>query len=229
MRAKTRSPSFPYRYLFLDWAETLSMSHFWEHCRDPQHSHHALYTHAQSALFGPRADPALIGAWLRGRLSSEEVISAVYPRPAFDPDHVLRELRRGCAEMRFVSPAIPTYLGRIRAHGVRVYIATDNMDTFTRWTVPGLALSALVDGWLNSADLGCTKADADPAGESAFFGPFLRAQAIGPGESLLLDDNADPAFGALLRCWGIDSIAVAPGTGLPAALERILAALDEQG
>lgn len=217
--------ALPYRYLFLDWAGTLSTSHFWEQFRDPRHPQHDIYRHAQAALFSPEGDRALLDAWLHGRVTSEQVVSALFALDQFDPPVVLRELRRSCEQMRFVSPALPAYIRRIRAHGVRVVIATDNMDTFSRWTVPAMGLARLVDGWLNSADLGCTKAETNAHGHSIFFGPFLRGHHIEPGESLLIDDNRDPMFGACMRRCGVDYVGIQPGTGLLPELERILAAL----
>jgi FMN phosphatase YigB (HAD superfamily) len=219
------APAFAYRYLFIDWANTLSTAHFWEQFRDPQHPHHAMYAHAQATIFASRGGSPWLDAWIHGKRTSEEIIAAVYQHPAFDPDFVLRELQDSCEKMQFVDPAIPAYLQSIRAHGIKVIIATDNMDTFSRWTVPGMRLSTLVDGWLNSADLKCTKTETDVLGQSLFFGPFLRANHIEAKESLLIDDN-DAAFGMRIERFGIDYISIEPGTGLKAELERILISLD---
>jgi FMN phosphatase YigB (HAD superfamily) len=76
----------------------------------------------------------------------------------------------------------------IRRSGVLVALATDNMDTFTRWTVPALGLGTLFDAILDSASLGTLKDDLTD-GQSRFFGPWLSANGIAPAEAVLVDDS----------------------------------------
>jgi hypothetical protein len=103
-----------------------------------------------------------------------------------------------------------------------VVIATDNMDTFHRWTVPGLRLHTLFDDVLNSWQLRALKEDVGQDGRSLFFANYLRAHGIGRGESLLLDD-CDERSAKTIRQYGVDCQHIEPGKGLAPALRELLA------
>jgi hypothetical protein len=213
-----------YKCIFLDWFYTLSNSIFWEHLNDPAHPHYQLFRTMQSALFGPTHSSARIDAWMRGELTSEEVIAPICQECGLDPQAVLHELRISCQQMKFVSEEVPHYMSHIRAKGIKVVIATDNMDTFSRWTVPAMRLPELFDGILNSYDLRGLKYDVDAQGRSIFFGDYLQANGIEAGESLLIDDG-DEQFGAAIRQFGIDYRHIEPGVGLIAELQTMVASL----
>lgn len=173
-----------YRCIFVDWHQTLSTSLFWEHGAEPTHPLHSLYAPVVSSLFHHSETIA----WMRGERSVEELLQRICLHHHFDYELILQELTVSCKAMQFVSPTIPRSLALLRAAGIRVAIATDNMDTFTRWTVPALKLHELVDDILNSFDLRALKSDLDSSGRSLFFANYLEKHALEPGESILLDD-----------------------------------------
>ncbi|GCE22648.1 hypothetical protein [Dictyobacter kobayashii] len=179
-----------YKCVFLDWAFTLSNSLFWEHLNDPEHTHFRAFQIIQKALFGKQGMHELMLDWMRGKLTSEDVVAAVCQQHVdLDPEMLLAELELSCSRMQFVSPQVPTYVSRLRARGIKVVVATDNMDTFTRWTTPALQLHTLFDDVLNSYDLQGLKADVDASGHSVFFDAYLQKQQIAYGESVLIDDG----------------------------------------
>jgi beta-phosphoglucomutase-like phosphatase (HAD superfamily) len=90
--------------------------------------------------------------------------------------------------MTFADPETPRLVAQLRRRGVRVVIATDNMDSFSRFTVPALGLSEMFDDILNSFELKALKADCDAGGRSLFFQPYLRAQELAPAQCVLIDD-----------------------------------------
>ncbi len=210
----------PYKCLFVDWHLTLSNSVFWEQFSDPAHPHYPLFTFMQAALFSPAGAQTWGIPWMRGQFTSEEVLTGVCRGADLDLAFALEELRRSCQQMRLVSDAIPDYIAGLRARGLRVVIATDNMDTFQRWTVPALGLRTLFDDILCSYELRALKEDADQHGQIRFFADYLQAHNIGPGESLLLDDG-DETFCDIIRRFGIDYWHIAPWKGLPAALQAL--------
>ncbi len=214
----------PYKCLFVDWHLTLSTSGFWQQFSPPQHPQHALFTTMQAKLFAPAQAQAWVIPWMRGVLSSEEVIDGVCQGTAISPAFALEALRVSCQQMRPVSDAVPQMIADLRSRGLKVVIATDNMDTFPRWTVPSLRLGTLFDDMLCSSDLGALKEDADQDGQSRFFASYARAQGLGPGESLLVDDGEED-FGAVIRQFGIDYLHSEPGKGLVPALRGLLASL----
>ena len=214
-----------YKCLFVDWHLTLSNSVFWEHLSNPTYPHYPIFDYMQAALFQSSAPGRWLLPWLRGALTSEEVIANVCQGTAFDQALVLAELIVSCQQMRLASEAIPALLSRLRAKGLKVVIATDNMDTFQRWTVPSLRLYELVDDILSSFELQALKMDTDEHGQSRFFADYLHSHAVGWGESLLLDDGGDE-YGNVIRQFGIDYQHIEPGRGLVPALELMLDALE---
>ena len=212
----------PYKCLFVDWYLTLSSSVFWEQFSDPKHQHYPLFAFMQSALFEPAGLKPWLLPWMRGQFTSEEVVAGVCRGADFDPAFALQALQTSCQQMCLISDAVPHYIASLRAQGLKVVIATDNMDTFHRWTVPGLRLRRMFDAILSSYELRALKEDADQHGRSRFFADYLQAHAIDQGESLLLDDG-DEAFGGIIRQFGIEYQHIEPGKGLLPALQALAA------
>lgn len=166
----------------------------------------------------------ILEPWMRGELTSEDIVHILCQEQKLDPGIVLHELMVSCQRMQFVSQEVPHYVSNLRAKGIQVVIATDNMDTFQRWTVPSLQLDTLFDAILCSSDLRSLKADRHHDGSSLFFAEHLRKHHVEHGESLLLDDG-DEAFGQVIRRFGIHYQQIAPGVGLVPALQTLLGAL----
>ncbi|MGN6483282.1 MAG: HAD family hydrolase, partial [Thermomicrobiales bacterium] len=164
--------------ILLDWYRTLSHSRFWDHWATAgDASLHDAAGRLSRALFAT-SEHRLVGHWMRGEMAAEDVIAVVAPMAGIDPDLALDGLAEHCASMPMVSAEVLPRVAQLRASGVRVGIATGNMDTFSRWTVPALGLDAVFDPILNSAELGALKADPlDAADGSPFFGAFLAGLA----------------------------------------------------
>ncbi|GHO68388.1 hypothetical protein KSC_072800 [Ktedonobacter sp. SOSP1-52] len=211
--------------LFLDWHNTLSTSLFWGHLSDPSHISHQMMGLITSYLFQSSGRVStILEPWMRGELTSEDIVHILCQEQKLDPGIVLHELMVSCQRMQFVSQEVPHYVSNLRAKGIQVVIATDNMDTFQRWTVPNLQLDTLFDAILCSSDLRSLKADRNHDGSSLFFAEYLRKHHVEHGESLLLDDG-DEEFGQVIRRFGIHYQQIAPGVGLVPALQTLLDAL----
>src|SRR5579871_3517434 len=115
-----------YTCLFVDWHLTLSTSMFWEQFSKPQHPHHALFALMQSKLFGPAGVARWVLPWMRGKLTSEDVLADVCRGTDVDLAFALQSLQDSCQQMRLVSEAIPHIVLALRAKGLKVVIATDN-------------------------------------------------------------------------------------------------------
>jgi FMN phosphatase YigB (HAD superfamily) len=195
---------------FLDWAGTLSNSGFWGHWREESGRD---WQTIQARLFGDRD---LIQAWMRGQLTAEDVIARLLADTDQDGDRWLRELERSCREMRFADDSLWELVPRIRALGTKVVIATDNMDTFPRWTIPALGMRDFVDDILDSWTLGVLKEDVDDDGRSRFFGPWLEANGMAPSETVLFDDGD-----LIARNLGLEWIQVTEEVPLATAIMRL--------
>ena len=204
-----------YTTVFLDWDGTLCRSKFWDHWAEGEGA--AAYAKIQTEFFG--ANHAFLSRWMHGQETAETASKVIAELTGVSPEHALKELRRSCQNMKFVSARIPELVNKLRTQGTAVVVATDTMDTFERWVVPALGLPGLFDGILNSYDLGALKKEAAADGTSAFFGKYMLKHALGPGECALVDDNTK---NAVVKDFGIDFIQVTPERGIIEIIESFL-------
>lgn len=175
--------------IFLDWNKTLSHSKFWGHWQKKNHQHHHIFKDIQSSFFS--ISSLRIRDWMRGKYTTEELVQYVAEHTKQNYDLLLKEFIQSCEQMEYSSPYIPNLIKQLQAKGMKVVIATDNMDSFTRWTVPSMKLNKLFDGILNSYNLKVLKTDTDDKGESLFFKKFLEENTLNPKNCVLIDDNLD--------------------------------------
>jgi FMN phosphatase YigB (HAD superfamily) len=141
------------RVVFVDWAKTLSTSLFWQQrpgCRMSA----ADSARVESYVFS-RAE--LLRQWMLGAMAAEDVCTLAAGRLGLAAADLLADLAHSCRCMESDDPASVDALRAIRKQGTKVVLATDNMDAFSRWTVPGLQLGGIFDAILNSASLGTLK------------------------------------------------------------------------
>lgn len=172
------------KVIFIDWDGTLSKSRFWQHwlSEDPES-----YNKIQQVLFVE--NPGMIQDWMRGFVSSELITAEIGLRAGLDSQILIKNLELSCRSMTFLYPEVLDIIQEKRQDGIKVVIATDNMDTFSRWTVPSLRLEQYFDGILTSADRGALKEDITQGGTSPFFHHYLTQNAIKPNEALWVDDR----------------------------------------
>jgi hypothetical protein len=208
--------------LFVDWHQPLSISIFWGQFSDPERPCHALFALMLSRLPGPAGESTWVLSWMRGKLTSEDVLADICRGTNVDLMYVLQTLQDRCQQMRLVSEAIPRMVAALRAKGLRVVIATDNMDAFPRWTIPSPRRARCSMIFLCSFEQRALKRDVDQDGCSRFFADYWQRHHISWGESLLLDDGCKD-FGASTRRLGIDCQHIEPGRGLVPAQQALLA------
>lgn len=206
-----------YKVIFIDWDKTLSISKFWGHLN---HSNQPLAEKLQTSLF-VNLKP-LINPWMRGEFTSEEIMRRVSSDSKIGFNKALLEFTKSCKSMKLVSDEIYALTSRLRSSGIKVVIATDNMDSFTRWTIPSLRLEDKFDAILNSFDLRALKKDTDNKGNSLFFKTFLEKHRILKGESLLVDDGDEKRK---FRDFGIEYRKIEPVVGLVPELKRVITQL----
>ena len=207
------------KVLCVDWDGTLSYSRFWENCDDTTLDPTAI-GHLTTFLF--RDSQALVQDWMKGFVSSATVVDILAQQFNLSSQALYQELERSCRAMQFADSSIPAKLTRIRDQGVKVVIATDNMDTFTKWTVPSLELELLFDGVLSSPDRGAFKKEVAD-GRSPFFDLYLNQQGLKPGEAVLLDDNPK---NAVVESLNMRFVHITPTNPLCKVLDSFIAATD---
>ncbi len=176
-----------YKCVFIDWHNTLSTSLFWDQTLARSAAHEHRYARLRASLFD--VNQSLIVPWMRGSLSTEAVIEVVADHTVLEVDFVMAEFVSSCQRMTLVSPVIPDLIAALRERGCLVVIATDNMDSFLRWTAPAMNLTDMVDGMLCSAAIGALKTEQDTT-RNLFFSAHLprrspRLHSSGPCKSVL--------------------------------------------
>ena len=188
------------RVVFVDWHGVLSRDPFWTSIRESVT--HPLRGQLEAGLVDIFAkESATANEWMKGLLSSEQVISAmgIQLDGRFREDFLARRLDIDCARMK-VNVELFEVLRKIKAQ-CSVVLATDNMDCFARTfdhvrarrrrpksepeTLADWAV--ICDDIICSSDVGALKAE-EPVG---FFGPWLTASDLEFCDAALIDDRAD--------------------------------------
>ncbi|NWF65809.1 MAG: hypothetical protein HXY38_16175 [Chloroflexi bacterium] len=207
-----------YKVVFLDWNGTLSDSKFWGHLENPQHPNSHLFPKIEKTLFGELKH--LLKPWMRGETTSEDVISQISEKAELNHNIILNEFVESCKNMKLATRRFTELIKQIQNSGTKVVVATDNMDSFPRWTVPALKLNEIFDDILESHSLKAMKGDFIEDGKSLFFHDFFSKHNIQPQESILIDDSEDRDN--KISDFGIEYRKIEPVIGLEPELLRIV-------
>ena len=201
-----------YKVVFIDWDGTLSRSRFWDRWIGTDK-----YDHIQKALFTDGLE--YIRLWMTGLMTYGQVLQYVELVTQIPYEELAAELEYSARHMKFIDNDAINLIQALRSSGVKVVIATDNMDTFRLWTVPELGLDHLFDGILTSDTNGALKSQSYDDGTSTFFTQYLSQNGIQPGESVLIDDSLDTN---VVEGFGINFLHVNETSSLTEHLETLL-------
>lgn len=179
---KVRRP----KIVFIDWSGTLSKSKFWGHLESTDNT---FFKQLEDSLFKNNVE--LLKPWMIGKMTSEDILKKITKETNSEYETVFNEFVRGCKQMEFVDPKIPTLIRNLKKTGTKVYIASNNMDSFDRWTIPAMKLNKLFDGIINSFSMKALKHDFDINGSSLFFNEVFNKESVKPEETILIDDSED--------------------------------------
>lgn len=175
--------------IFIDWSKTISYDLFWGQLKTKTHPFHEYYHPIRDCLFDTLKP--MLNPWMRGKYQTEDIVREIN-RQTNIPEHIIfSELQYSCENMQFCLPNLTELIQTIQKKGIKVVVATDNMDTFSRFTIPVLNLTGLFDGVLNSATLGVLKEDISSTGKLSFFEAYLHANNLTYDDVILLDDSID--------------------------------------
>lgn len=195
------------KHIFIDWYGTLSTSHYWHTWRP----HKPNLLDDLKATFAADTQQLMV-PWMRGQLTAEQFTDAMARSLDQDADELMAALEHSCRRLKFINPAVLTAIKALREKGYKVYIATDNMDVFRRWTVPAMALDDHFDGLLVSNELGVLKGDTDSLGKSLFFDGQLG------NENILIDDSD---YSDIMNKTGITQIKIEHGQDIVPILQKL--------
>ncbi len=162
--------------IFIDFDGTICFDFFWRGVPD------SLRQKFESFLF--RDNGNVVEDWMRGNLTSEQVCHFISENRGLVHDEILKIFVNDCKTMT-VKPEILMAIDRCRKNN-NVFLITDNMDSFTRFTEPGLKLKQHFDKIYNSADYGKLK---DDAAEESLFTKALSDSNSDIKKSVLLDNS----------------------------------------
>lgn len=205
-----------YKTIFVDWDGTLSNSRFWERwSKDPDQQ--SQYTLIQKVLFQDAHD--LIQDWMLGFRSTAFVVGYLADRTGLSYEELIKELQYSSEHMEFIEQNSIDKIQDIREKGMKVVIATDNMDTFRHWTMPALRIDDLFDGALISDTCGAFKFQSDENNTSLFFNHYLTQNNLKPGETVLIDNSTN---NKVVEKFGIDFLHVNQENSLAFHLAQLL-------
>ena len=176
--------------IFIDWNGTLSPTNFWSHLeKSEKKKDRSLFKVWADTMFLKHKEKII--PWMRGKYTTEEMLTFVSKDTRTQYSSIFEEFVVGCRRMEYSSPNIPVLIEQLRNRSAIVSIATNNMDSFSRWTVPSMKLDFLFDEILNSYNLKALKHDLDKMGRPLFFRDFFKKYSINPKDCYFIDDGED--------------------------------------
>ncbi len=204
------------KVIFIDWNKTLSYSLFWEQLKDPHHPNHTYLETIERWLFVDNRHK--INPWMKGEITTNHIVTDMERDTKIKKSLILKELKYSCETMTYSVKGVDTIISRIRKKGIKVVVATDNMDTFSRYTAPALKLAEVFDGVLNSHTLGHLKDDPLPRNSIPFFDSYLHTEKLHYEDAVLLDDSPDSS--GKYKKLGFNRITIDSPETLKEVLER---------
>jgi FMN phosphatase YigB (HAD superfamily) len=101
----------------------------------------------------------------------------------------------------------------------RLAVATDDTDSYIRWTVPSLNLENIFDDILVSWNLKCLKEDFNEKGESLFFSKYLKDHSLKAKDCFLIDNSEDTEN--KIENYGIKYLKIDSPDNLPKILKDL--------
>ncbi len=158
--------------LFVDFDGTICHDRFWRSL--PSHE----YERVQNFLF--TTDNPLVADWMRGVYTAEAITKHVAEATMLPYEYLWSTFVHDCETMH-VDHAILAAVAELRS-AYHTVLITGNMDSFTRFTSPALALPTYFDVVVNSFDEGQLKTDLDGAS-------FLKYVQGDIRDAILIEDS----------------------------------------
>lgn len=168
-----------FKVIFLDWYNTCSLSRFWE---SDQPDEQAIFDLLQTHFIKSRRD--LLDAWQTASLSSEDIHDWLATQFNLNRDTLWNQFVRSCQTMR-LEDGLSDQLHAVKKNH-KLILATDNMDSFRRFTIPSLKLDELFDDIMISSELGLMKTHEN----GRVFQQRFEQHQVQPSDCLFIDDSA---------------------------------------
>ena len=140
--------------IFLDWNGTICNNVFWQQLDN--NSTKEIFEKIKKCLFIDNGN--LIDPWMKNQLSMNDIINIISNETKINKQFLKEQLIFSSENMNFVNPEIPNIIKLIQEKGIKVVLASDNMDVF-RYTISKLKLDLLFDDLLLSNEIGFLKTE----------------------------------------------------------------------
>jgi FMN phosphatase YigB (HAD superfamily) len=166
------------RIIFIDWYQTLSFDLFWQNVKKKNPT---AFECIQTNIFH---DAERSRRWMTGHHSSEDICQYASRCSGISADELFSDLQNSCVNQRIHPVAIEIIKELRNTH--HIFIVTDNMDCFSRFTIPALDMTAWTDGISNSSDIKRFKNDLN--GQT--FRDIANSLDIRMTEAICVDDSS---------------------------------------
>jgi len=163
------------KVIYVDFDGTLTTDRYWRGLPKAEHKY------VQDLLFGD--DRALVGEWMRGKYSAEEINEYVSLKTGLNYEQLWEIFVDDCKTIR-VDINLLKIISDLRKNFILV-LMTGNMDSFSRFTVPALDLEKYFDYISNSYYEGIHKTDNN--GE--LFKIWENRLDVSINDSIMIDDQ----------------------------------------
>lgn len=155
---------------------------------DPKHERRAWHKNIIDYIFVKNR--YLIDEWMRAKFDERYVAKLISEEFGYPDNLILKDLAESCQKMQLVSDEVYDLVAQIRKRGTQCVIATDNMDTFLKYTKPALKLENYFDDFLVSFEQKILKFDVKN-NSIPFFDDYLKKHKLSYEDVLLIDDCID--------------------------------------
>ena len=142
-----------YQIVLFDFDGVLCKGRFYEKTLLPNHSE--IYDWIQRNIFGNKE---MVRNWMRNRVNSTEINELIAKNTGIECKF-LNELYEESIRRMELEKEVKDLAESLKLSGKKIGIVTDNMDVFTKITIPNHQLDALFSIIINSADYGLLKKD----------------------------------------------------------------------
>lgn len=168
--------------IFFDWYHTLSNDTFWGQF---ENTNLELYKEITNKVFN---NPDIsVKEWMRGSISTDSILKKI-SKDNKEFNFLKNELIYSAKNTKFANKDIIVLLNKLKKKGIKLVIATDNMDVFINYTVPSLNLYNYFDNIICSSDINCLKIDLFD-NKPKFFEDYLSKNNINYKDCLFIDDQ----------------------------------------
>lgn len=171
--------------IFLDWNGTICNNVFWEQLNNSTTKE--IFDKITKCLFIKHNH--LINSWMKNILSMNDIIDIVSRETNIDKYFLKEQLIISSLGMNYVDLNIPNIIKLIQIKGIKVVLASDNMDVF-RHTITNLKMDLLFDDLLLSNEIGFLKSELND-NKSLFFENYINKNNLKYNECILIDDSKE--------------------------------------